>query len=126
MDKMKLHKTKEKEIYYYYLKNGEKRYMYRHLYYDLLGKRRERKRSGFKSLKEAQRELLKLKAAMLDNNHLQVDKNEMSLSQWIDIRSEEHTSELQSRGHLVCRLLLEKKKNKLLIGRQEDRQDVNV
>src|SRR5437870_10819436 len=28
------------------------------------------------------------------------------------IRSEEHTSELQSRGHLVCRLLLEKKKKK--------------
>src|SRR5690625_6745503 len=28
--------------------------------------------------------------------------------QW---RSEEHTSELQSRGHLVCRLLLEKKRN---------------
>src|SRR5690625_6485624 len=26
-------------------------------------------------------------------------------------RSEEHTSELQSRGHLVCRLLLEKKNN---------------
>src|SRR2546422_7161704 len=30
-------------------------------------------------------------------------------AQWI--RSEEHTSELQSRLHLVCRLLLEKKKN---------------
>src|SRR5690625_6660857 len=31
---------------------------------------------------------------------------------WEDLaeRSEEHTSELQSRGHLVCRLLLEKKK----------------
>src|SRR5437870_8435839 len=28
----------------------------------------------------------------------------------ISNRSEEHTSELQSRGHLVCRLLLEKKK----------------
>src|SRR5690625_5364966 len=28
----------------------------------------------------------------------------------IRARSEEHTSELQSRGHLVCRLLLEKKK----------------
>src|SRR5690625_960830 len=27
----------------------------------------------------------------------------------IEARSEEHTSELQSRGHLVCRLLLEKK-----------------
>src|SRR5437870_8214705 len=29
-------------------------------------------------------------------------------------RSEEHTSELQSRGHLVCRLLLEKKKKSAL------------
>src|SRR5258708_24567783 len=29
-------------------------------------------------------------------------------------RSEEHTSELQSPDHLVCRLLLEKKKNKVL------------
>src|SRR5437870_10680967 len=31
-------------------------------------------------------------------------------SQARQTRSEEHTSELQSRGHLVCRLLLEKKK----------------
>src|SRR5437660_7643166 len=30
----------------------------------------------------------------------------------MNARSEEHTSELQSRGHLVCRLLLEKKKQK--------------
>src|SRR3712207_7485597 len=30
----------------------------------------------------------------------------------IHLRSEEHTSELQSRQYLVCRLLLEKKKNK--------------
>src|SRR5258708_25370275 len=29
---------------------------------------------------------------------------------WAAIRSEEHTSELQSPDHLVCRLLLEKKK----------------
>src|SRR2546422_3845801 len=35
-------------------------------------------------------------------------ENERRLS----IRSEEHTSELQSRLHLVCRLLLEKKKKK--------------
>src|SRR2546429_4517059 len=31
----------------------------------------------------------------------------------VSSRSEEHTSELQSRLHLVCRLLLEKKKNNL-------------
>src|SRR5207253_6997570 len=36
----------------------------------------------------------------------------LSLNIWANnrlLRSEEHTSELQSRGHLVCRLLLEKK-----------------
>src|SRR2546422_2252074 len=32
----------------------------------------------------------------------------------VPMRSEEHTSELQSRLHLVCRLLLEKKKNQHL------------
>src|SRR3974377_1414803 len=35
------------------------------------------------------------------------------------IRSEEHTSELQSQFHLVCRLLLEKKKNKNNINYNE-------
>src|SRR2546422_3574554 len=33
-------------------------------------------------------------------------------------RSEEHTSELQSRLHLVCRLLLEKKKTKIYVSIQ--------
>src|SRR5258708_26139820 len=36
-------------------------------------------------------------------------------SQACDSRSEEHTSELQSPDHLVCRLLLEKKKNQIAI-----------
>src|SRR5690625_5790520 len=31
----------------------------------------------------------------------------------LEERSEEHTSELQSRGHLVCRLLLEKKEKRI-------------
>src|SRR5690554_7401742 len=34
------------------------------------------------------------------------------LRTYFNLRSEEHTSELQSRPHLVCRLLLEKKKTK--------------
>src|SRR5437660_2641444 len=38
-------------------------------------------------------------------------------------RSEEHTSELQSRGHLVCRLLLEKKKRTTtVVSSKEDRK----
>src|SRR3989442_1888775 len=38
-----------------------------------------------------------------------------STTWWLRPRSEEHTSELQSRPHLVCRLLLEKKKTKQAI-----------
>src|SRR2546422_6639150 len=38
------------------------------------------------------------------------------------VRSEEHTSELQSRLHLVCRLLLEKKKKTNMQGRHPHRQ----
>src|SRR5690625_6659074 len=40
-------------------------------------------------------------------------------------RSEEHTSELQSRGHLVCRLLLEKKKVRKY-GKGQPRQPVRL
>src|SRR5258708_29175847 len=36
-------------------------------------------------------------------------------------RSEEHTSELQSPDHLVCRLLLEKKKKKIMESQQASR-----
>src|SRR2546429_2258733 len=38
------------------------------------------------------------------------DKRNLLVTQGRQLRSEEHTSELQSRLHLVCRLLLEKKK----------------
>src|SRR5687768_18265992 len=41
-------------------------------------------------------------------------------------RSEEHTSELQSRLHLVCRLLLEKKKNVLPRGALESRDAAHL
>src|SRR5215510_15933136 len=40
-------------------------------------------------------------------------------------RSEEHTSELQSRGHLVCRLLLEKKK-KIKIYEQKKKKKKKI
>src|SRR5690625_5782717 len=41
----------------------------------------------------------------------------------VEQRSEEHTSELQSRGHLVCRLLLEKKKIKNITDTDRRRTD---
>src|SRR2546425_2478117 len=42
-------------------------------------------------------------------------------STYVSIRSEEHTSELQSLAYLVCRLLLEKKKNCDAPARSEER-----
>src|SRR5438105_12068568 len=39
------------------------------------------------------------------------DAHHLAAGQIADVRSEEHTSELQSRVDLVCRLLLEKKKD---------------
>src|SRR6266508_5502939 len=41
-------------------------------------------------------------------------------------RSEEHTSELQSRGHLVCRLLLEKKKNTIHTNENTNKKQINI
>src|SRR5205809_2294271 len=45
-----------------------------------------------------------------------VDRSHFPISRFKRRRSEEHTSELQSRLHLVCRLLLEKKNLKLTVA----------
>src|SRR3712207_7900025 len=49
--------------------------------------------------------------AGIDPTTLVLEITESLLIADLDSRSEEHTSELQSRQYLVCRLLLEKKKN---------------
>src|SRR5207253_10822790 len=46
-------------------------------------------------------------SAHVNEHALGVDIRRPQLAGFGDARSEEHTSELQSRGHLVCRLLLE-------------------
>src|SRR5690554_7580998 len=49
--------------------------------------------------------------AELVDRRTEIARTEQLVVQPAGLRSEEHTSELQSRPHLVCRLLLEKKKN---------------
>src|SRR2546422_1741055 len=44
----------------------------------------------------------------------------------LPFRSEEHTSELQSRLHLVCRLLLEKKKKQKKQTRLNEKSSINM
>src|SRR3712207_9065393 len=49
-------------------------------------------------------------AGVGDPQARQVAGDSVAIAQHLQLRSEEHTSELQSRQYLVCRLLLEKKK----------------
>lgn len=86
MIELKLYKTKaDDELYYYLLKNGAKRFMYRHKYNDSLGKRKEKKKSGFKTEKEALKALLEVKSALLSGNNRQIEHDQMTVSQWLDI-----------------------------------------
>src|SRR2546422_3867412 len=50
---------------------------------------------------------------------LSLEKTLLIVTRALEHRSEEHTSELQSRLHLVCRLLLEKKKQEAYATRRE-------
>src|SRR5687768_18080589 len=52
-----------------------------------------------------------------------LEPRERLLDRAVDVRSEEHTSELQSRLHLVCRLLLEKKKKKKKKPKKTDQKN---
>src|SRR5689334_23960006 len=54
-----------------------------------------------------------LMAQPFDAKLLQTLGQPIRIADAVESRSEEHTSELQSQFHLVCRLLLEKKKNML-------------
>src|SRR2546427_2270192 len=53
-------------------------------------------------------------ASVMKIGNIQVCSGEMTSATPTTTRSEEHTSELQSQSNLVCRLLLEKKKEKVL------------
>src|SRR5688572_31110853 len=72
----------------------------------------------FRSLTEREREVAALVAQAKSNgeiaSELVLSKRtvEKHIANILSKRSEEHTSELQSQSNLVCRLLLEKKKNK--------------
>src|SRR3712207_7989656 len=74
----------------------------------------------FRSLEHLEHDLTTIRTgranpSLVDRLHVDYYGSEMPLNQLASInvpeRSEEHTSELQSRQYLVCRLLLEKKKN---------------
>jgi len=83
---MKLEKhPKEPEIYSYYNSKNEKLWMYRHKYYDNLGNRKEKKKSGFKTDKAALRALLEVKALTLRGETKSIEHDNLTVGQWLDI-----------------------------------------
>src|SRR2546428_9398084 len=54
---------------------------------------------------------LRAQSEILRGSPVDIRETETELTIFVEVRSEEHTSELQSRSDLVCRLLLEKKKS---------------
>src|SRR3712207_7054590 len=82
--------------------------------YTTLFRSRERERYGQLLRHASKTEVLEKhgsdEEAYLAAGKRMVDLSELLITVWDGLRSEEHTSELQSRQYLVCRLLLEKKK----------------
>src|SRR3989449_3908191 len=66
----------------------------------------------FRSLEEREARRFSAEGGWNRAQDVDTGRNDVGLDTEIDVgrRSEEHTSELQSRLHIVCRLLLEKKK----------------
>jgi len=82
--KLKKH-PKEAEVYSYSNTQGEKRWMFRHKYYDALGKRKEKKKSGFETDKAAIKALLEVKAQTLQGHTKQIEYDQLNVGQWLDI-----------------------------------------
>ncbi|MCM3032227.1 site-specific integrase [Niallia sp. MER 6] len=81
---MKLHKSKkDPELYYYFNPKGEKKWMYRHKYYDQYGKRKEKKKR-FDTEKEAYQALLKLKVDTIRGATKPVEFSNYTVAQWFD------------------------------------------
>ncbi|MEK3886568.1 tyrosine-type recombinase/integrase [Bacillus sp. FSL K6-3431] len=91
---MKLYKTKkDPELYYYYNAQKQKKWMYRHRYYDDLGYRREKSKQNFEKEADAYRELLKIKTDTANGLVKQVEYSGILISEWLDIWYETNQNE---------------------------------
>lgn len=94
MNDVKLYKSKkDPELYYYHNAKKEKMWMFRHKYYDSMGKRKEKYKRGFKNENEAFRALLEVKSSTLNGHTKQVEYSNMTVSEWLDIWYETHINE---------------------------------
>lgn len=84
MARDKMTKTKLDSIYWY-KQGNKKKFAYRYKYYDKFGKRREKAKHGFDTIQQAERELIEIKAAILDGFEEMVSNEHLKLAQWLDV-----------------------------------------
>ncbi len=76
---------RDKELFWYMDYEGNKRWLYRHRYYDVLGKRREKKQQGYTSEAAAYRGLCEVRAKLVSGNNIEVENENMKVSEWLDV-----------------------------------------
>ena len=92
--KPKMNKSKkDKDLYWYIDTDGSTKYAYRHRYYDVLGKRKEKTSQGYTTETAAFRKLLEVKSSLLSGNSIQVEHENMTVGAWMDIWYESNERE---------------------------------
>lgn len=77
--------NRDKELFWYLDAATNKRWLYRHRYYDVLGKRREKQQQGFNSESSAYRALCEVRAKLVTGNSIEVEHENMRVAEWVDI-----------------------------------------
>lgn len=85
--------TRDKELFWYKDQQDEKCWAYRHRYYDVLSKRKEKTAQGFKSEAAAYRALCEVRAKLVTGHSIEVEYENMKVSQWLDIWYESNVRE---------------------------------
>ncbi|MGE7940667.1 tyrosine-type recombinase/integrase [Lysinibacillus xylanilyticus] len=92
--KPKMNRSKKDNDLFWYIDTDEtKKYAFRHRYYDVLGKRKEKTGQGFTTETAAFRKLLEVKSQLLNGNSIQVEHENMTVGAWMDIWYESNERE---------------------------------
>ena len=98
-----------------YKEDGVQKYAYRHRYKNQFGKWSEKSKTGFLNENDAYKQLLQVKAQVVEEDFRELDASTLSVARWIDMYIESKRNEWKP-NTLTNRLLYAKKHLKPLIG----------
>ncbi|KIH70040.1 site-specific integrase [Salinicoccus roseus] len=79
---MTLHKSKKYDNVYWYQNSKGKKWAYRLKYYDANGRRKEKKRTGFASERDAFAEMIEMQDAINKEDHSKLNRSQMTIGEW--------------------------------------------